>query len=86
MSAQVNICILRVYYTIITITRGGFKGGERTERIRESKDYKVLNCKLEKNVADKLEEVCQKTSLSKTAVTERSIQMYYEHYKKTGKV
>lgn len=54
--------------------------------MRESKDYKVLNCKIEKNVADKLDEVCQKTSFSKTAVTERALQMYYEHYRKTGKV
>ena len=37
-------------------------------------------------VAEKLTEVCQKTSLSKTAATERAIQMYYKHYKKTGKV
>ncbi len=37
--------------------------------MRQAKEYEHLNCKIEKSVAEKLTEVCQKTSLSKMAVT-----------------
>ena len=56
------------------------------ENMRQSKEYKLLNCKLEKNVSDMLEKICAETGLSKTVATERAIREYYENYKKTGKV
>ena len=52
---------------------------------RASKEYKNLNCKIDKEVSDKLEKFIEETKLSKTATVEKALMMYIEHYKKTGK-
>ena len=53
---------------------------------RASKEYKNLNCKVDKEVSDKLENFIEDTGLSKTATVEKALKMYIEHYKKTGKI
>lgn len=53
---------------------------------RQAKDFKNLNCKVEKSVSDLLEKFITDTGLSKTATVEKALRMYIEHYKKTGKI
>lgn len=53
---------------------------------RQAKDFKNLNCKVDKEVSDLLEKFITDTGLSKTATVEKALKMYIEHYKKTGKI
>lgn len=53
---------------------------------RPSKEYKVFSGRIYKESAEKLNQINKETGLPKTAIVEKAIDMYYEHYKKTGKV
>lgn len=53
---------------------------------RQTKDFKNLNCKVEKSVSDLLEKFIANTGFSKTATVEKALKMYIEHYNKTGKI
>ena len=53
---------------------------------RQAKDFKNLNCKVDKEVSDLLEKFIADTGLLKTATVEKALKMYIEHYKKTGKI
>lgn len=53
---------------------------------RKTKDYKNLNCKIEKTVSDLLEQFVESTGLSKTATVENALKMYIKNYNKTGKI
>ena len=50
------------------------------------KEYKNLNCKLDKSVSDKLEEFIADTKLSKTATVEKALEEYINKYNKTGRI
>ena len=50
------------------------------------KEYKNLNCKIDKSVSDKLEKFIADTKLSKTATVERALEEYINKYNKTGKI
>ena len=43
---------------------------------REKKDAKNFACKFDREIFEKLEEVCQLSGQSKTAVVERAVQKY----------
>lgn len=53
---------------------------------RASKEYKNLNCKIDKTVSDKFEKFTKDTGLSKTATVERALAEFIEKYNKTGKI
>ena len=53
---------------------------------KEKKNSEFLNCKIEKETAEHLKELCNETGLSKTVATERAIELYYKQYKDTGKI
>ena len=53
---------------------------------RPSKDYEIFSGRIYKESAEKLNQINKETSLPKTAIVEKAIDMYYEHYKKTGKI
>ena len=53
---------------------------------QKKKDFKLLNCKLEKTVAEKLDKFIEETGLSKTAAVEKALIKYIEQYNKTGKI
>ena len=53
---------------------------------RPKKLNEVLHCRIEKQLADKLVEHSVQTGLTKTATVERALRLYFEHYKKTGKI
>ena len=53
---------------------------------RPNKEYEVFSSRLYKECAEKLNKINKETGLPKTAIVEKAIDMYYEHYKKTGKV
>ena len=53
---------------------------------QKSKEFKNLNCKIDKEVSDLLEKFIEETKLSKTATVEKALMMYIEHYNKTGKI
>lgn len=53
---------------------------------RQAKDFKNLNCKVEKSVSDLLEKFIEDTGLSKTVTVEKAFTMYIEYYKETGKI
>lgn len=50
------------------------------------KEYKNLNCKIDKSVSDKLEKFITDTKLSKTATVEKALEKYINKYNKTGKI
>lgn len=50
-----------------------------------SKSYRIVNCKIDKEMYDKLVEICERTGLSKTKAIERAIKLYHEEFEKTGK-
>ena len=50
------------------------------------KQYKNLNCKIDRETHERLDKFVKETSLSKTATVERALKMYIEHYNKTGKI
>ena len=52
---------------------------------QKTKEFKNLNCKVDIKVSDELEKFIEETKLSKTAIVEKALMMYIEHYKKTGK-
>lgn len=47
---------------------------------RASKEYKNLNCKIDKEVSDKLEKFIEDTKMSKTATVERALTEFIEKY------
>lgn len=50
------------------------------------KDFKNLNCKIDKSISNLLEEFVTQTRMTKTAAVENALQMYIEHYNETGKI
>ncbi len=53
---------------------------------QHKKDYKLLNCKIEKGIAEQLEHFSKETGISKTATVEKALKRYFEQFEKTGKV
>ena len=53
---------------------------------RQAKDFKNLNCKVDKKVSDSLEKFIADTGLSKTATVEKALDEYINKYNKTGKI
>ena len=53
---------------------------------RPKKDFEPINCKIEREIAEKLEKMCEDTGLSKTKVVEKALIKYIEEYNKTGKI
>ncbi len=53
---------------------------------RANKEYKNLNCKVDKTVSDKLEKFIEETKLSKTATVEKALTEFIDRYNKTGKI
>lgn len=53
---------------------------------RTNKEYKSLNCKIDKEVSDKLEKFITDTKMSKTATVERALTEFIEKYNQTGKI
>lgn len=50
------------------------------------KEYKKLDCKIDKSESDKLEKFIADTKLSKTAMVEKALDEYINKYNKTGKI
>ena len=50
------------------------------------KEYKNLNCKIDKSVSDKLEKFIADAKLSKTATVEKALEEYINKYNNTGKI
>ena len=53
---------------------------------QKRKDYRLLNCKIEKEVADKLDKFIYDTGMSKTATVEKALSKFIDQYNKTGKI
>ncbi len=53
---------------------------------RPSKDHEAFSARLLKEDIDKLNEINKETGLSKTVIVEKAIEMFYKHYKETGKI
>ena len=53
---------------------------------RASMEYKNLNCKIGKEVSDKLEKFSEDTKASKTANVDRALTEFIEKYNKTGRI
>ena len=50
------------------------------------KDFKNLNCKIDKSISNLLAQFVEQTRMTKTAAVENALQMYIEHYNETGKI
>lgn len=57
-----------------------------TDMPRAVKDYKVLNCKIDREVAELLDTFSERTGVSKTAAVERALKKYIDDFNKTGKL
>lgn len=53
---------------------------------QHKKNYTLLNCKLEKTIADKLQCFVEETGLSKTAAVEKALKQYIEKYETSGQI
>ena len=53
---------------------------------RVNKEYKNLNCKIDKEVSDKLEKFIHDARMSKTATVENALAEHIDKYNKTGKI
>ena len=53
---------------------------------RPAKEYRVINCKIDKDIADMLDKFSSDTGISKTATVEKALKMYIAHFNKTGKM
>jgi hypothetical protein len=51
--------------------------------MRAPKNYVNINCKIEKEITDKLEEIKNSTGLSKTKIIEDAIDLYYKQHEKS---
>lgn len=47
---------------------------------RQKKEFKALNCKLESNIWDKLDEYCKETGANKTFVVEKALNNFLTDY------
>ena len=47
---------------------------------RQKKEFKALNCKLQSNIWDKLDEYCKETGASKTFVVEKALNNFLIDY------
>ena len=54
-------------------------------RGRPKKQSKTLNCNINVEVFDSLENLCESTGLTKTMAVERALKLYIDTYKKTGR-
>lgn len=46
----------------------------------------MLNCKIDKPIAEDLEKFIQVTGLTKTATVEKALKLYIAQFNKTGKI
>ncbi|ADL36286.1 ribbon-helix-helix protein copG family (plasmid) [Butyrivibrio proteoclasticus B316] len=53
---------------------------------RKIKESENLSCRLDKAIMDQLNELSNKSGLTKTKAVERAIAMYYAQFIQTGKV
>ncbi|MBR3340050.1 MAG: CopG family transcriptional regulator [Clostridiales bacterium] len=53
---------------------------------QNKKEYKMLNCKIDKPIADELDKFIAETGLTKTATVEKALKMYISQFKETGKI
>lgn len=53
---------------------------------RETKEFRNVNCKVEKTIADELEALVKETGQTKTAVVEKALTLYITRYKEIGKI
>ena len=53
---------------------------------RPAKEYRVINCKIDKGIAEMLDKFSSDTGISKTATVEKALKMYIAHFNKTGKI
>lgn len=53
---------------------------------RAKKTSEYLSMRIDKQVSDKIEEICHEVGLTKTKVVEKAVEKFYDEYKKTGKV
>lgn len=53
---------------------------------QRKKDFKLLNCKIEKEIAEQLDQFSIETGLSKTVTVEKALKAYIEKYNRTGKI
>lgn len=53
---------------------------------QRKKDYKLINCKIEREIAERLEKFTEETGLSKTVSIEKALIRYLDNYDKTGKI
>lgn len=53
---------------------------------KSSKDFRNVHCKVEKSIADMLDELVKETGQTKTAVVEKALFLYISRYRETGKI
>ncbi len=49
---------------------------------RKKRDSVPFSCKLDRQLNEKLDEICEETSRSKTSIVELGLKMYFDAYEK----
>ena len=50
------------------------------KKTKPTKKYEKLNCKIDKEIADRLEQFVLQTRFTKTATVENALEYYFDHY------
>ena len=53
---------------------------------KQNKKSVALNIKIDQKASDKLVEISCDTGLTKTAIVENAIAMFFDYYKETGRI
>ena len=59
---------------------------KRTIMTRQDKSTVALNVNIDVDVDDKINNLKLETGLTKTAIVEKAVAMFFDYYKKTGKI
>lgn len=51
--------------------------------MRQKKDSVNFSCKLDKNIAEKVDIMVERTGLTKTSVIEQAVKAYYKEFEKS---
>lgn len=60
-------------------------GGE-LPMARQNKEYEIFSARIYKECAERLTELNKETGIPKTAIVEKAVNMFYDNYKRTGKI
>lgn len=56
------------------------------DKTNDTKRTEFIHCRMTKELADKVEQFCKDTNLTRTAMVERALNKYIDFFRETGKI